>query len=162
LEYFFNNKMIYYSGRNRKKVIILSVLFVVAFSTFISAEEKPLNIQTTAVRYVFTQSVERELHPWLQEEVADNWFESNIPKSCHICDNVYRYPTDNGSVLTRGVQNMINRKRLATILEVEKFLTVIVRQSGEVLSVEASLHNLEQEAPLWAKVFEWGKPWSLW
>ena len=154
--------MIYYSGINRKKVIILSVLFVVAFSTFISAEEKPLNIQTTAVRYVFTQSVERELHPWLQEEVADNWFGSNIPKSCHICDNVYRYPTDNGSVLTRGVQNMINRKRLATILEVEEFLTVIVRQSGEVLSVEASLHNLEQKEPLWAKVFEWGKPWSLW
>tara|TARA_B100000315_G_scaffold67237_1_gene61064 strand:+ start:5688 stop:6176 length:489 start_codon:yes stop_codon:yes gene_type:complete len=162
LEYFFNNKMIYYSGRNRKKVIILSVLFVAAFSAFISAEEKPLNIQTTAVRYVFTQSVERALHPWLQEEVADNWFESNIPKSCHICDNVYRYPTDNGSVLTRGVQNMINRKRLATILEVEEFLTVIVRQSGEVLSVEASLHNLEQEEPLWAKVFEWSKPWSLW
>ena len=154
--------MIYYSGKNRKKVIILSVLFVAAFSAFISAEEKPLNTQTTAVRYVFTQSVERGLHPWLQEEVADNWFESNIPKSCHICDNVYRYPTDNGSVLTRGVQNMINRKRLATILEVEEFLTVIVRQSGEVLSVEASLHNLEQEAPLWAKVFEWGKPWSLW
>ncbi|MAF55251.1 MAG: hypothetical protein CL909_04095 [Deltaproteobacteria bacterium] len=162
MEYFFNNKMIYYSGRNRKKVIILSVLFVAAFSAFISAEEKPLNIQTTAVRYVFTQSVERALHPWLQEEVADNWFESNIPKSCHICDNVYRYPTDNGSVLTRGVQNMINRKRLATILEVEEFLTVIVRQSGEVLSVEASLHNLEQEEPLWAKVFEWSKPWSLW
>lgn len=154
--------MIYYSGRNRKKVIILSVLFVAAFSAFISAEEKPLNIQTTAVRYVFTQSVERALHPWLQEEVADNWFESNIPKSCHICDNVYRYPTDNGSVLTRGVQNMINRKRLATILEVEEFLTVIVRQSGDVLSVEASLHNLEQEEPLWAKVFEWSKPWSLW
>ena len=154
--------MIYYSGKNRKKVIILSVLFVAAFSAFISAEEKPLNIQTTAVRYVFTQSVERALHPWLQEEVADNCFESNIPKSCHICDNVYRYPTDNGSVLTRGVQNMINRKRLATILEVEEFLTVIVRQSGDVLSVEASLHNLEQEAPLWAKVFEWGKPWSLW
>jgi len=39
---------------------------------------------------------------------------------------------------------------------------VIVRQSGEVLSVEASLHNLEQEEPLWAKVFEWSKPWSLW
>jgi len=154
--------MIYYSGRNRKKVIILSVLFVAAFSAFISAEEKPLNIQTTAVRYVFTQSVERALHPWLQEEVADNWFESNIPKSCHICDNVYRYPTDNGSVLTRGVQNMINRKRLATILEVEEFLTVIVRQSGEVLSIETSLHNLEQEEPLWAKVFEWSKPWSLW
>ena len=142
--------------------MLLSVICSAFYPLTITGEEKQLNQQVTAVHYVFTKSVERVLYPWLQEEVADNWFESNIPKSCHICDNVYRYPTDNGSVLTRGVQNMINRKRLATILEVEKFLTVIVRQSGEVLSVEASLHNLEQEAPLWAKVFEWGKPWSLW
>ncbi len=142
--------------------MLLSVICSAFYPLSITGEEKPLNQQTTAVHYVFTQSVERVLYPWLQEEVADNWFESNIPKSCHICDNVYRYPTDNGSVLTRGVQNMINRKRLATILEVEEFLTVIVRQSGEVLSVEASLHNLEQEEPLWAKVFEWSKPWSLW
>jgi len=142
--------------------VLLSVICSAFYPLSITGEEKPLNQQTTAVHYVFTQSVERVLYPWLQEEVADNWFESNIPKSCHICDNVYRYPTDNGSVLTRGVQNMINRKRLATILEVEEFLTVIVRQSGEVLSVEASLHNLEQEEPLWAKVFEWSKPWSLW
>ena len=154
--------MIYFSVRNRKRGIILVVLFFAAFSAFISAEEKPLNIQTTAVRYVFTQSVERVLHPWLQEEVADTWFESKIPKSCHICDNVYRYPTDNGSELTRGVQNMINRKRLATILEVEEFLTVIVRQSADMLSVEASLHNLERDEPIWAKVFEWSKPWILW
>jgi hypothetical protein len=154
--------MIHFSVRNRKKALILTVFFIAAFPALLSAEEKPLNIQTTAVRYVFTQSVERLLHPWLQEEVANIWFESNIPKSCHICDNVYRYPTDNGSVVTRGVQNMINRKRLATILEVEEFLTVIVRQSGEVLSVETSLHNLKQDEPLWAKVFEWSKPWSLW
>jgi hypothetical protein len=154
--------MIHFSVKNRKKALILTVFFIAAFPAFLSAEEKPLNIQTTAVRYVFTQSVERLLHPWLQEEVANIWFESNIPKSCHICDNVYRYPTDNGSVVTRGVQNMINRKRLATILEVEGFLTVIVRQSGEVLSVETSLHNLKQDEPLWAKVFEWSKPWSLW
>ena len=153
--------MIHFSVKNRKKALILTVFFIAAFPAFLSAEEKPLNIQTTAVRYVFTQSVERLLHPWLQEEVANIWFESNIPKSCHICDNVYRYPTDNGSVVTRGVQNMINRKRLATILEVEEFLTVIVRQSGEVLSVETSLHNLKQDEPLWAKVFEWSKPWSL-
>jgi hypothetical protein len=154
--------MIHFSVRNRKKALILTVFFIAAFPALLSAEEKPLNIQTTAVRYVFTQSVERLLHPWLQEEVANIWFESNIPKSCHICDNVYRYPTDNGSVVTRGVQNLINRKRLATILEVEEFLTVIVRQSGEVLSVETSLHNLKQDEPLWAKVFEWSKPWSLW
>ena len=153
--------MAYLSAKNWK-LVLLSVFCSAFFPLSITAEEQPLNQQTTAVHYVFTQSVERVLYPWLQEEVADTWFESNIPKSCHICDNVYRYPTDNGSVLTRGIQNMINRKRLATILEVEEFLTVIVRQAGEVLSVEASLHNLEQEEPLWAKVFEWGKPWSLW
>ena len=154
--------MIHLSVKYEKKSIILAVLLNFVFSSFVSAEEKPLNEQTTAVRYVFTQSVERVLHPWLQEEVANTWFDSKIPKSCHICDNVYRYPTDNGSVLTRGVQNILNRKRMATILEVEEFLTVIVRQSGEVLSVETTLHNLEQDEPLWAKVFEWSKPWSLW
>jgi hypothetical protein len=57
---------------------------------------------------------------------------------------------------------MINRKRLATILEVEQFMTVIVRQLGEVLSIETTLHNLKQKEPLWAKVFEWSKPWSMW
>ncbi len=155
--------MIHFSGKYKNKSIILLAVFLnFAFSSFILAEEKPLDEQKTAVRYVFTQSVERGLHPWLQEEVADTWFDSKIPKSCHICDNVYRYPADNGSVLTRGVQNIVNRKRLATILEVEEFLTVIVRQSGEVLSVETTLHNLEQDEPLWAKVFEWSKPWSLW
>ena len=139
------------------KMILLAVL---PYSLF--AEEQTLDHQTTAVRYVFTASVERELHPWLQEEVANTWFDSKIPKSCHICDNVYRYPKDNGSVVTRGVQNMTNRKRLAAILEVNDFLTVIVRQSGEAISVEAALHNLEQEEPLWAKVLEWSQPWGLW
>ena len=145
-----------------KKAVMMAVIFTTAFSTYISAEEKTLNIQTTAVRYVFTQNVERLLHSWLQEEVSNTWFGNDIPKACHICDNVYRYPTDNGSEVTRGVQNMINRKRLATILEVEEFLTVIVRQSGEVLIIEASLHNLKQYEPLWAKVFEWSKPWNIW
>ena len=154
--------MIHFSVINMKKAVMMAVIFIAAFSPYISAEEKTLNIQTTAVRYVFTQSVERLLHSWLQEEVSNTWFGNDIPKSCHICDNVYRYPTDNGSVVTRGVQNMINRQRLAKILEVEQFLTVIVRQLGEVLSIEASLHNLKKEEPLWAKVFEWSKPWSMW
>ena len=154
--------MAYSSAKTKKLVLLLSV-YCSAFSPLsITAEEQALNQQTTAVHYVFTQSVERALYPWLQEEVADTWFEGNIPKSCHICDNVYRYPVDNGSVVTRGVQNMMNRKRLSTILEVQEFLTVIVRQSGEILSVEASLHNLEQEEPLWAKVFEWSQPWTFW
>ena len=111
--------MAYLSAKNRKLVLLLSVIILAVFPLSITAEEQPLNQQTTAVHYVFTQSVERTLYPWLQEEVANTWFESNIPKSCHICDNVYRYPVDNGSVVTRGVQNMMNRKRLSTILEVQ-------------------------------------------
>ena len=154
--------MTYLASKNINAVFLLVLIFLLVFPVSLLAEEKPLNQQTTAVRYVFTASVERTLHPWLQEEVADTWFDGNIPKSCHICDNVYRYPADNGSVVTRGVQNMLNRKRLAAILEVQEFLTVIVRQSGEAISVEAALHNLEQEEPLWAKVYEWSEPWALW
>ena len=154
--------MTYLASKNINAVLLLVLIFLLVFTASLPAEEKPLNQQTTAVRYVFTTSVERTLHPWLQEEVANTWFDGNIPKSCHICDNVYRYPADNGSVVTRGVQNMLNRKRLAAILEVQEFLTVIVRQSGEAISVEAALHNLEQEEPLWAKVYEWSKPWTLW
>ena len=154
--------MTYLASKNINAVLLLVLIFLLVSPASLPAEEKPLNLQTTAVRYVFTTSVERTLHPWLQEEVANTWFDGNIPKSCHICDNVYRYPADNGSVVTRGVQNMLNRKRLAVILEVQKFLTVIVRQSGEAISVEAALHNLEQEEPLWAKVYEWSKPWTFW
>ena len=154
--------MTYLASKNINSVLLLVLIFLLVFVASLLAEEKPLNRQTTAVRYVFTTSVERTLHPWLHEEVANTWFDGNIPKSCHICDNVYRYPADNGSVVTRGVQNMLNRKRLAAILEVQEFLTVIVRQSGEAISVEAALHNLEQEEPLWAKVYEWSKPWTLW
>ena len=154
--------MTYSASKNINAVFLLVLIFLLVFPASLPSEEKPLNQQTTAVRYVFTTSVERTLHPWLQEEVANTWFDGNIPKSCHICDNVYRYPADNGSVVTRGVQNMLNRKRLAAILEVQEFLTVIVRQSGEAFSVETSLHNLEQEEPLWAKVYEWSKPWTFW
>ena len=154
--------MTYLASININAVLLLVLIFLLVFPASLSAEEKPLNQQKTAVRYVFTTSVERTLHPWLQEEVANTWFDGNIPKPCHICDNVYRYPADNGSVVTRGVQNMLNRKRLAAILEVQEFLTVIVRQFGEAISVEAALHNLEQEEPLWSKVYEWSKPWTLW
>ena len=156
------NTMTEYSAKTVKKALLFNMILFAVLTYSLFAEEQTLDYQTTAVRFVFTASVERELHPWLQEEVANTWFESKIPKSCHICDNVYRYPVDNGSVVTRGVQNLTNRKRLAAILEVNDFLTVIVRQSGEAISVEAALHNLEQEEPLWAKVFEWSKPWALW
>tara|TARA_B100000945_G_C20389159_1_gene601340 strand:+ start:947 stop:1405 length:459 start_codon:yes stop_codon:yes gene_type:complete len=147
------------SAKIFKKTLLLNIVYIGVLSYSLFAEEKTLDHQTTAVRYVFTASVDRELYPWLQEEVANTWFDNNIPKSCHICDNVYRYPMDNGSVVTRGVQNLTNRKRLAAILEVNDFLTVIVRQSGEAISVEAALHDLEKEEPLWAKVLEWSKPW---
>jgi len=150
------------SAKRVKKTLLFNIILFVVLHYLLFAEEQTLDHQTTAVRYVFTASVERELHPWLQEEVANTWFESKIPKSCHICDNVYRYPLDNGSVVTRGVQNLTNRKKLAAILEVKDFLTVIVRQSGEAISVEAALHNLDQDEPLWAKVLEWSKPWALW
>ena len=156
------NTMNEYSAKRVKKTLLFNMILFAVLPYSLFAEEQTLDHQTTAVRYVFTTSVERELHPWLQEEVANTWFDSKIPKSCHICDNVYRYPVDNGSVVTRGVQNLTNRKRLAAILEVNDFLTVIVRQSGEAISVEAAMHNLEQEEPLWAKVFEWSKPWALW
>ena len=145
-----------------KMIYFILLIFSLFYPWILLAEEQQLNQQNTAVRYVFTQSVERELYPWLQEEVANTWFGSNIPKSCHICDNVYRYPIDNGSLITRGVQNLINRKKLASILEVQSFLTLIFRQSGEVISVEASMHNLKKDEPLWAKVIEWSKPWTLW
>ena len=151
-----------YLVKRVKKILLFNMILFTFLPYSLFAEEQTLDYQKTAVRYVFTTSVERELHPWLQEEVANTWFDSNIPKSCHICDNVYRYPMDNGSVVTRGVQNLTNRKRLAAILEVNDFLTVIVRQSGEAISVEAALHNLVQEEPLWAKVLEWSKPWALW
>ena len=54
-----------------KKTLISYVLYlgVLPFITF--AEEQTLDHQTTAVRYVFTDSVEREIYPWLQEEVAN-------------------------------------------------------------------------------------------
>ena len=128
-----------YSAKRVKKTLLFNMILFAVLPYSLFAEEQTLDHQTTAVRYVFTPSVERELHPWLHEEVAKTWFDSKIPKSCHICDNVYRYPVDNGSVVTRGVQNLTNRKRLATILEVNDFLTVIVRQSGEAISVEACL-----------------------
>ena len=156
------NTMNEYSAKRVKKTLLFYMILLAVLPYSLFAEEQTLDHQTTAVRYVFTASVERELHSWLQEEVANTWFDSKIPKSCHICDNVYRYPVDNGSVVTRGVQNLTNRKRLAAILEVNDFLTVIVRQSGEAISVEAALHNLQQAEPLWAKVFEWSKPWALW
>ena len=134
------NTMNEYSAKRVNKTLLFKMIFLAVLPYSLFAEEQALDHQTTAVRYVFTASVERELHPWLQEEVANTWFDSKIPKSCHICDNVYRYPVDNGSVVNRGVQNLTNRKRLAAILEVNDFLTVIVRQSGEAISAVSYTH----------------------
>ena len=110
------NTMNEYSAKRVKKTLLFYMILLAVLPYSLFAEEQTLDHQTTAVRYVFTASVERELHPWLQEEVANTWFDSKIPKSCHTCDNVYRYPVDNGSFVTRGVQNLTNRKRLAVIL----------------------------------------------
>ena len=68
---FFKITMAYLSAKNRKLVLLLSVVILAVFPLSITAEEQPLNQQTTAVHYVFTQSVERALYPWLKEEVAN-------------------------------------------------------------------------------------------
>ena len=77
-----------YSAKRVKKTLLFNMIFFAVLHYSLFAEEKPLDHQNTAVRYVFTASVERELHPWLQEEVGNTWLDSKIPKSCHICDNV--------------------------------------------------------------------------
>ncbi len=118
-----------------------------------------LNPETTAVRYVFSSSVEPQLFGWIQEEVSDEWFDGEVPKICHVCDNVYRHATDNGSLITRGTENMLNRKTLAQMMGVDTFLTVIARQYGDTIRIEVVLHDLSTEAPRFSKHLEWSRPW---
>ena len=61
--------MAYLSGKNRKLVLLMSVVILAVFPLSITAEEQPLNQQTTAVHYVFTQSVERALGKFLACQV---------------------------------------------------------------------------------------------
>jgi hypothetical protein len=75
---------------------------------------------TTAVRFVYSKEINRKHHSWIEKQVFDQRFDGEIPKICHICDNVYRYPVDNGSLVTRGLQSMKNGKKIAEILGVRE------------------------------------------
>ncbi len=151
----------FYSIKNISFLTIVLAIVLIPLGSVLQAEVL-MNAQTTAVRYVFTASVEREHYSWLKKNIANQWFSGESPKICHICDNVYRYPTDNGSVLTRGVLNMMNRKKLAAIMEVKTFLSVVFRQTGENIQVERTLYNLKKNDPVSAKVFQWSKSWLNW
>ena len=96
---------------------------------------------------------------WAEETVFEEWFDGEVPKICHICDNVYRYPVDNGSMITRGLQNMINRQKLAEILEVREFLTVLVRRVAGEFQAEFFRYDLSVEAPVSTRVVKLSEPW---
>ena len=136
---------------------LLSLL--IAFGGVAAGGAEELNPTTTAVRYVYTRSVEPKLYGWIQEEVSDEWFDGEVPKLCHVCDNVYRHAVDNGSIIVRGTENMHNRRILAQMMGVEAFLVIIARQYGDTIRIEAALHGLEAEAPRFSKNLEWSKPW---
>ncbi|MEC8236676.1 MAG: hypothetical protein VX063_03240, partial [SAR324 cluster bacterium] len=96
---------------------------------------------------------------WMEETVFDEWFDGEVPKICHICDNVYRYPVDNGSMITRGLRNIINRQKLAEILEVREFLTVLVRRVAGEYQAEYFRYDLSVEAPVSTRVVKLSEPW---
>ena len=95
----------------------------------------------------------------MEETVFDEWFDGEVPKICHICDNVYRYPVDNGSMIIRGLRNMINRQKLAEILEVREFLTVLVRRVAGEYQAEYFRYDLSVEAPVSTRVVKLSEPW---
>ena len=71
----------------------------------ISLAQVTMDPGTTAVRFVYSREIDRKNHGWIEEQVFDEWFDGEVPKICHICDNVYRYPVDNGSLVTRGLRS---------------------------------------------------------
>ena len=95
----------------------------------------------------------------MEESVFDEWFDGEVPKICHICDNVYRYPVDNGSMITRGLRNMINRQKLAEILEVREFLTALVRRVAGEFQAEYFRYDLIKEPPVSTRVVKLSEPW---
>ena len=109
---------------NCRTEFCLMIPLMLIFS--ISEAQVTLDPGTTAVRFVYSREIDRKNHGWIEEQVFDEWFDEEVPKICHICDNVYRYPVDNGSLVTRGLRSMINRKKIAEILEVREFLMVLV------------------------------------
>ena len=138
-------------------VLGLAVLFVLQPLTLTA--QTLLDPETTAVRFVFGREVGQESREWIQEYVFDEWFGGTIPKICHICDNVYRYPLDNGSIVTRGLMSLINRSKLSEILEVREFLTVMVRRVGRDFHAEYFRYDLSSEEPVSTRVEELSEPW---
>ena len=108
---------------------------------------------------VFDFQIPRSDRDWIEQEVIEQKFNGNMPKICHICDNVYRYPLDNGSLITRGIRNLINRKKISEILEVEEFLTVIIRRIGGEFHAEYFRYNLSKKEPISSNVVKLSKPW---
>ena len=135
---------------------ILMILLVLPVK---SEAQVTLDPGTTAVRFVFSREIERKHHAWIEETVFHEWFDGEVPKICHICDNVYRYPVDNGSMITRGLRNMINRQKLAEILEVREFLTVLVRRVAGGYQAEYFRYDLSVEAPVSTRVVKLSEPW---
>ena len=144
--------------RKKNKVVfwILLTLFVLPGD---SEAQVTLDPGTTAVRFVFSREIERQHHAWIEEQVFDEWFEGEVPKICHICDNVYRYPVDNGSMVALGVRNLINRQKIAEILEVREFLTVSIRNVAGEIQAEYFRYDLSIEAPVSTKVQKLSEPW---
>ena len=124
-----------------------------------SEAQVTLDSGTTAVRFVFSREIERKHHAWIEELVFDEWFDGEVPKVCHICDNVYRYPVDNGSMVALGVRNLINRQKIAEILEVREFLTVSIRSVAGEIQAEYFRYDLSIEAPVSTKVQKLSEPW---
>ena len=135
---------------------ILMILLVLPVK---SEAQVTLDPGTTAVRFVFSREIERKHHAWMEETVFDQWFDGEVPNICHICDNVYRYPVDNGSMITRGLRNMINRQKLAEILEVREFLTVLVRRVAGEYQAGYFRYDLSVEAPVSTRVVKLSEPW---
>jgi len=131
---------------------------IIIFPHIINAQVT-MDSGTTAVRFVYAKEISRKHHAWIEEQVFDQWFDGEVPKICHICDNVYRYPVDNGSLLTRGLRSMINRRKLAEILEVREFLMILVRNVAGKFQSETFRYDLNQEVPFSSKVEQLSEPW---
>ena len=140
------------------RIVFLLMIPLMLLSS-ISEAQVTLDPGTTAVRFVYSREIERKNHGWIEEQVFEEWFDGEVPKICHICDNVYRYAVDNGSLVTRGLRSMINRKKLAEILEVREFLMVLVRRVAGEFQSESFRYDLSSEAPFSSKVEQLSEPW---
>jgi len=149
-------------NKQKESSLPLPVFWIIMILLILPVESEAqvtLDPGTTAVRFVFSREIERKHHAWMEETVFDEWFDGEVPKICHICDNVYRYPVDNGSMITRGLRNMINRQKLAEILEVREFLTVLVRRVAGEFQAEYFRYDLIKEPPVSTRVVKLSEPW---